>query len=53
MYGLLTPNVVWQYSTYGHVAKLAEAEMQGIKEAGGSADIYQYAHDHLDPFADN
>jgi len=29
------------YSMYGHIAKLAEAEKQGIVEAGGSADVYQ------------
>ncbi|AMD22620.1 HHL150Cp [Eremothecium sinecaudum] len=28
------------YTTYGHVAKLAEAERQGVISAGGSADIY-------------
>ena len=26
---------------YGHVQKLAEAEAAGIKEAGGSADLFQ------------
>lgn len=30
-----------QYSTWGHVKTLAEAEAKGIKEAGGSCDIYQ------------
>ncbi|KAF2858352.1 benzoquinone reductase [Piedraia hortae CBS 480.64] len=29
------------YSMYGHIKTLAEAESQGIKEAGGSCDIYQ------------
>ncbi|KXL46067.1 benzoquinone reductase [Acidomyces richmondensis BFW] len=29
------------YSTWGHVKTLAEAEAKGIKEAGGSCDIYQ------------
>ncbi|KAL8740772.1 MAG: hypothetical protein Q9190_006561 [Brigantiaea leucoxantha] len=29
------------YSMYGHVAKLAQAELEGIKSAGGTADIYQ------------
>ncbi|KAL8738440.1 MAG: hypothetical protein Q9181_000754 [Wetmoreana brouardii] len=29
------------YSMYGHVKKLAEAELKGIKSAGGTADIYQ------------
>jgi NAD(P)H dehydrogenase (quinone) len=28
---------------YGHIAQLAEAERAGIEEAGGKADIYQYA----------
>jgi len=26
---------------YGHIQKLAEAELAGIKEAGGSADLFQ------------
>lgn len=26
---------------YGHIAKLADAEIKGIKEAGGSCDVYQ------------
>ncbi|ODV92661.1 hypothetical protein CANCADRAFT_90559 [Tortispora caseinolytica NRRL Y-17796] len=29
------------YSTYGHIAKLAEAEKAGIEAAGGTADIFQ------------
>ncbi|RXW18019.1 hypothetical protein EST38_g7825 [Candolleomyces aberdarensis] len=29
------------YSLYGHIAKLAEAEKEGIEAAGGIADIYQ------------
>jgi len=29
------------YTTYGHVAKLAEAEKAGIEEAGGTCDVYQ------------
>ncbi|KAI9835187.1 MAG: Minor allergen Alt a 7 [Sarea resinae] len=29
------------YSMYGHVQKLAEAELAGIKAAGGSADLFQ------------
>ena len=32
---------VSQYSLYGHIVKLAEAEAEGIKAAGGSVDIYQ------------
>ena len=27
---------------YGHVAKLAQAELKGIEGAGGKADVYQY-----------
>ena len=27
---------------YGHIAKLAQAELEGIKAAGGTADLYQY-----------
>ncbi|KAL8774735.1 MAG: hypothetical protein Q9209_000674 [Squamulea sp. 1 TL-2023] len=29
------------YSMYGHIKKMAEAELAGIKSAGGSADLYQ------------
>ncbi|KAJ5648637.1 hypothetical protein N7490_005009 [Penicillium lividum] len=29
------------YSLYGHIQKLAEAELKGITAAGGTADIYQ------------
>ncbi|KZV92511.1 NADH-quinone oxidoreductase [Exidia glandulosa HHB12029] len=29
------------YTTWGHVAKLAEAVAKGVKAAGGEADIYQ------------
>ncbi|EMC95156.1 hypothetical protein BAUCODRAFT_149177 [Baudoinia panamericana UAMH 10762] len=29
------------YSTWGHIKALAEAEAKGIKEAGGSCDLYQ------------
>jgi len=29
------------YSMYGHIQKLAEAELKGIKAAGGNADIFQ------------
>ncbi|KAL8903317.1 MAG: hypothetical protein Q9207_004005 [Kuettlingeria erythrocarpa] len=29
------------YSMYGHVKKLADAELEGIKSAGGTADFYQ------------
>lgn len=27
---------------YGHVKQMAEAEVKGIKAAGGSADLFQY-----------
>ncbi|KAG6860723.1 hypothetical protein C0995_008166 [Termitomyces sp. Mi166 len=30
------------YTTYGHIAKLAEAVKKGVHEAGGSAEIFQY-----------
>lgn len=33
-----------QYSMYGHIRQLAEAEKAGIEKAGGTADIYQYVH---------
>jgi len=29
------------YSTWGHIAQLAKAEAEGIKAAGGSADLFQ------------
>lgn len=29
------------YSMYGHVHKLAEAEAEGIRAAGGSVDFFQ------------
>lgn len=29
------------YSMYGHIAQLAEAEANGIRQAGGTVDIYQ------------
>lgn len=29
------------WSLYGHVQKLAEAEAEGIRAAGGSVDLYQ------------
>ena len=32
-----------QYSMYGHIQKLAEAEKKGIEAAGGKADLYQVA----------
>lgn len=30
-----------QYSMYGHIKQMAEAELAGVKSAGGSADLYQ------------
>ena len=30
-----------QYSMYGHIRQLAEAEKKGIEKAGHTADIYQ------------
>lgn len=30
-----------QYSMYGHIHKLAEAEKAGIEAAGGKANLYQ------------
>ncbi len=30
-----------QYSMYGHIAKLAEAEKEGLKKVGIEADLYQ------------
>jgi NAD(P)H dehydrogenase (quinone) len=32
-----------QYSMYGHIQKLAEAELAGLKKAGIEADLYQVA----------
>ena len=31
-----------KYSMYGHIAKLAEAEKEGLKKAGIEADIFQF-----------
>lgn len=31
---------------YGHVKTMAEAELKGIKSAGGEADLFQYDHIH-------
>jgi hypothetical protein len=31
-----------QYTMYGHIAKLAEAEKKGIESAGGKVDVYRY-----------
>jgi hypothetical protein len=36
-----------QYSMYGHIRQLAEAEKEGIEKAGGTADIYQYVPSHI------
>ncbi|KAJ5999157.1 hypothetical protein N7451_006967 [Penicillium sp. IBT 35674x] len=41
----MAPRVaIVSYSLYGHIQKLAEAELKGIVAAGGKADIYQYVH---------
>lgn len=32
-----------QYSTYGHIRQLVEAEKKGIEKAGGSVDVFQIA----------
>jgi len=32
---------------YGHVKTLAEAELKGIRAAGGDADVYQQVHPGL------
>lgn len=32
---------ICQYSMYGHIQKLAEAEKKGIESAGGKVDIFQ------------
>ena len=37
------PTRLQQYSMYGHIGKLAEAEKAGLKKAGIDADIYQVA----------
>ena len=29
------------YSLFGHIGKLAKAEAEGIRKAGGSVDVYQ------------
>jgi hypothetical protein len=39
----LTRPASQQYSMYGHIGKLAEAEKAGLKKAGIEADIYQVA----------
>lgn len=33
--------LVSQYSMYGHIAKMAEAEKKGIEKAGGTVDMFQ------------
>ena len=37
----LSLNLITQYSMYGHITQLAEAEKAGLKKAGIDADIYQ------------
>jgi NAD(P)H dehydrogenase (quinone) len=40
----MAPKVAIIYwSMYGHIKQLADAELAGIKAAGGSADVYQIA----------
>jgi NAD(P)H dehydrogenase (quinone) len=34
-------NNALQYSMYGHIKTLAEAEKKGVESAGGKADLYQ------------
>jgi hypothetical protein len=43
---LLTPSVM-QYSMYGHIKNLVEAEKRGIEKAGGTADVFQYVETSL------
>lgn len=31
----------FQYSMYGHIKAMAEAEKKGIEKAGGTADLFQ------------
>lgn len=38
---LMKLTMVIQYSMYGHIQKLADAEKAGIEQAGGKADLYQ------------
>jgi NAD(P)H dehydrogenase (quinone) len=30
------------YSMYGHIKQLADAELKGIRDAGGDATVFQY-----------
>ena len=32
------------YSMYGHIKKMADAELKGIQEAGGDAKLFQYVY---------
>ena len=41
MYQSNTLTFVSQYSMYGHIKQIAEAEKRGIEKAGGTADVYQ------------
>jgi hypothetical protein len=48
-----TSTVLWlifslQYSMYGHIKQLAEAEKAGLKKVGIDADVYQYVPTHCD-----
>ena len=38
---MICANPPSQYSLYGHIQKLAEAEKKGIESAGGKVDIFQ------------
>jgi hypothetical protein len=40
LFGWLTGYVL-QYSMYGHIEKMAEAEKRGIEKAGGTVDLFQ------------
>jgi hypothetical protein len=37
----LTSPLSLQYSTWGHVKTLADAEKRGIEKAGGTVDLFQ------------
>ena len=36
-----------QYSLYGHIVQLAEAEKKGIEAAGGTVDVYSSDRNRL------
>jgi multimeric flavodoxin WrbA len=35
------------YSMYGHIKQLADAELKGIRDAGGDATVFQYVQPSL------